>query len=221
MKMSMAKIRIPVAAVLATACLICPAWSYAKPVLDAEYKVLNPAQPTAGKGVEVLEFFNYACSHCYEFEPLLKSWLKTKPKDAEFRYVPAVFNEKMLPLAKLHYALEEMGLLDKLHEKIYFAIHQHGQNMTERAGMVKWLAEQAVDVKKFEAVFDSFGVDSKAKRAAQMTRNYRIPGTPYMIVAGKYLTGPSMTLKATEGVDQARFIQVLNELIEMSRTGAK
>jgi protein dithiol oxidoreductase (disulfide-forming) len=86
---------------------------------------------------------------------------------------------------------------------------------------VKWLAEQAVDVKKFESVFDSFGVDSKAKRAAQMTRNYRIPGTPYLIVGGKYLTGPSMTLKGGEGVDAARFVQVLNELIDMSRPGAK
>jgi protein dithiol oxidoreductase (disulfide-forming) len=221
MRNSLTSFRTSFTLMLALVCGLCPLWSHAKPVLDTEYKLLNPAQSTTGKGVEVLEFFNYACSHCYEFEPLLKSWLKNKPKEAEFRYVPAVFNEKMLPLAKLHYALDEMGLLDKLHEKIYFAIHQHGQNLMERAVMVKWLAEQAVDVKKFESVFDSFGVDSKAKRAAQMTRNYRIPGTPYLIVGGRYLTGPSMTLKGGEGVDAARFVQVLNELIDMSRPGAK
>ena len=42
----------------------------AKPVLDKEYKLIDPPQPqpAAVKGIEVLEFFNYACSHCYEFE---------------------------------------------------------------------------------------------------------------------------------------------------------
>lgn len=221
MRKSIVNFRISLAVFFALACIVGPLWSHAKPVLDAEYKVLNPPQPSSAKGVEVLEFFNYACSHCYEFEPLLKSWLKNRPKDAEFRYVPAVFNEKMLPLAKLHYALEEMGLLDKLHEKIYFSIHQHGQNLVDRAAMLKWLVEQGVEAKKFELVFDSFGVDSKAKRAAQMTRNYRIPGTPYLIVNGKYLTGPSMTLKSGEGVDQTRFVQVLNELVDMSRAATK
>ena len=51
----------------------------ARPTPDVEYKTITPPQPAAGKGVEVLEFFNYACSHCYDFEPLLKLWLKTKP----------------------------------------------------------------------------------------------------------------------------------------------
>ena len=59
----------------------------AKPVADKEYKLVDPpqTQPATVKGVEVLEFFNYACPHCYEFEPHLKMWLKNKPKNVEFR----------------------------------------------------------------------------------------------------------------------------------------
>jgi protein dithiol oxidoreductase (disulfide-forming) len=204
---------------LAITGLLTAALVQAKPVLDTEYKII-PLQPVSGKGIEVLEFFNYACPHCYEFEPHLKSWLKIKPKDAQFHYVPAVFNERMIPLAKLHYTLDEMGLLDKLHDKAYFAIHQQQQNLTDRAVMLKWAGEQGVDVKKFESIFDSFGIATKAQRAAQMTRNYRIQGTPYLVVNGRYLTGPSMTLKG-DAVDQARFIEVLNDLIDMSRSGAK
>jgi len=50
----------------------------AKPILDKEYKLVDPPQPQPAtvKGVEVLEFFNYACPHCYEFEPHLKTWLR-------------------------------------------------------------------------------------------------------------------------------------------------
>lgn len=195
----------------------------AKPVLDKEYKLIDPAQPQPAtvKGVEVLEFFNYACPHCYEFEPNLKAWLKNKPKNTDFRYVPAVFNERMFPLAKLYYALEEMGLLEKLHEKVYFAIHQQQFNLLDRAVLLKWIGEQGVDVKKFEATFDSFSVNNKAQRAAQMSRNYRIPGTPYLIVGGRYLTGPSMSVGADGTVDHNRLMQILNELIDMSQGGSR
>lgn len=195
----------------------------AKPVLDKEYKLINPpqAQPATVKGVEVLEFFNYACPHCYEFEPSLKTWLKIKPKNADFRYVPAVFNERMIPLAKIYYALEEMALLDKLHDKVYFAIHQQQLNLIDRTVMLKWLGEQGVDTKKFEAVFDSFSVNNKVQRAMLMTRNYRIPGTPYLVIGGRYLTGPSMIVSADGNVDQNRLRQVLNELIDMSQGGAR
>jgi thiol:disulfide interchange protein DsbA len=193
----------------------------ARPVPDREYKLIEPPQPQPAtvKGVEVLEFFNYACPHCYEFEPHLKVWLKNKPKNAEFHYVPAVFNERMIPLAKLYYALEEMGLIEKLHDKVYYAIHQQQQNLTDRGILFKWIGEQGVDVKKFEAIFDSFSVNSKAQRATQMTRKYRIPGTPYLVVGGHYLTGPSMIVGADGNVDQNRLAQVLNELIEMRPGG--
>jgi len=193
----------------------------AGPTPDVEYKLINPPQPGAGKGVEVLEFFNYACSHCYNFESLLKSWLKTKPKNVEFRYVPAVFNERMLPLAKTYYALEEMGLLDKLHDSVYEAIHEKRVNLADRAVMIQWIAEQGVDAKKFEATYDSFSVDSKAQRAGQLTRSYRISATPYVAVAGKYQTAPSLTLRADGNVDPRRFFQVLNDLVSMARGGAK
>lgn len=195
----------------------------AKPVLDKEYKLIDPAQPQPAtvKGVEVLEFFNYACSHCYEFEPNLKTWLKSKPKNAMFRYVPAVFNERMIPLAKIYYALEEMGALDKLHDKVYYAIHQQQLNLMDRTVLLKWIGEQGVDTTKFEATFDSFSVNTKVQRATQMTRNYRIPGTPYLIIGGRYLTGPSMSVSADGNFDHNRLMQVLNELIDMSQGGAR
>ena len=193
----------------------------AKPTPDVEYKLINPSQPAPGKGVEVLEFFNYACSHCYDFEPLLKSWLKTKPKDVEFRYVPAVFNERMLPLAKTYYALEELGLLDRMHDSVYEAVHEKRLNLADRDVMIKWITEQGVDAKKFEATYDSFSVDSKAQRAGQLTRSYRITATPYVAIAGKYLTAPSLTLRSDGNVDPNRFFQVLNDLVIMGRGGAK
>ena len=183
-----------------------------------DYKLINPPQPVTGKQVEVLEFFSYACPHCYEFEPLLNSWLDSKPKGVDFKYVPAVYNNRMVPQAKLFYTLEEMGLLTKLHDKVFDAIHLEGKKLSDRDEIVAWAATQNIDTKKFESVFDSFSVANAAQRAYQLTRAYRIPGTPYLVVNGKYLTGPAMTLRADgQGIDPQRFVVVLNSLIEMSR----
>jgi thiol:disulfide interchange protein DsbA len=193
---------------------------FAQIELNRDYKQINPPQASSAKGVEVLEFFNYACPHCYEFEPLLKAWLRSKPKDVVFRYVPAIFNENMVPLAKLHYTLEEMGLLEKLQEKVYAAIHVQNQRLLDREAIVKWVVAQGVEEKKFTATFDSFSVDNKVKRSAQLTRSMKIPGTPYVVVGGRYLTGPSMVTKA-DGVDATRFVVVLNELVDMARSGGK
>ena len=188
-----------------------------RPTPGSEYRVIEPPQPAAGTKIELLEFFNYACPHCYAYEPYLKIWLKKKPSDVEFRYVPAVFNEGMLPLARLYYTLEEMALLPKLHDRVYEAIHEKNIALNDRAVLMKWIGGQGVDVKKFEATYDSFSVGNKAQRAAQLTRNYRIPGTPYLVVDGRYLTGPSMTPGADGNVDFNRFARVLSDLIDMAR----
>lgn len=193
------------------------AFAQTGPAPGIEYKVIAPAQPTGGTRIEVVEFFNYACPHCYDFEPVLKSWVSSKPADVEFRYVPAIFNDRMVPLAKLYYALEEMQLRKKLHEKVYQAIHDKGLALDDPAVLMTWVTEQGVDARKFQSVYDSFSVGSQVQRAAQMTRNYKVPGTPYVVVNGKYLTGPSMVVRSDGVVDSSRFMRVLNDLIDMER----
>ena len=205
-------------ALLLTLTFATSAFGQGAPVAGREYRPINPPQPVSGPQVEVLEFFSYACPHCDEFEPLLNSWLSSKPKGVSFSHVPAVFNNRMIPQAKLYYTLEETDTLSRLHGKVYDAIHRQGKKLDDREEIMEWAATQNVDMKKFESVFDSFSVANKAQRAYQLTRAYRIPGTPYMVVNGKYLTGPGMTLRADgHGVDSQRFVTVLNSLIEMER----
>ena len=220
---TMKQIRPLVLAILTVLGFVLASAVAAKPVLDRDYKLIDPpqTQPAAVKGVEVLEFFNYECPHCYEFEPHIKFWLKNKPKNANFRYVHAVFNDRMIPLAKIFYTVEEMGQLEKLHDKVYDAIHQQHLDLKDRGILLKWVGDQGFDAKKFEAVFDSFSVNNKVQRAAKMTRDYRISGTPYVAVGGKYLTGQSNSISASGTVDDNRLVQILNDLIDMSQSGAR
>ena len=157
----------------------------------ADYYELNPPQQVeAANKIEVLEFFWYGCIHCYNLEPRLETWLKSVPKDVEFRRVPAVFNERWGHDAAIFYTFEALGLLDKLHRPFFDAIHRDRLRSERWPELSGWLEKQGVDAKKFESAFKSFGVQSKAKRAIRLTTAYKIEGTPAMAVHGRY-TVPS------------------------------
>lgn len=193
-----------------------------QPVAGHDYTLLNPSQPTdSGKKIEVLEFFWYGCIHCYNLEPSLKAWLKRKPADVEFRYVPAVFDPSWEPLTRTFYALDAMGFGAKYHDDIFNAIHRDKQRalVTDPRAMADWLGGKGVDKQKFLDTYNSFAINGRAKRSADMTRSYDIPGTPALVVNGRYLTGPSMTSGASHSVNYARFFQVLDQLIAQARKG--
>jgi thiol:disulfide interchange protein DsbA len=190
-----------------------------QPVVDKDYKLVTPPQkPESGnKKIEVVEFFSYACPHCADFQPALDDWLKRKPKDAEFRMVPMVFKDSWKAPAKLFYTLEAMGALDKMHRKVYEAIHKENQQLFTDQAVIDWAAKQGLDKTKFEQLYNSFGIDAKVQRAVAMGRAYGIQFTPAIAVNGKYWTGPSMVVNANGGADLQRFFQVVDQLIAMER----
>ena len=179
-----------------------------------DYYELNPPQPveTTDK-IEVLEFFWYGCIHCYNLEPKLESWLKTLPKDVEFRRVPAVFNDRWAHDATIYYAFEALGLVDKLHRPLFDAIHRDRLRTDDSKQLSAWLEKHGVDPKKFETTAKSFGVQSKTKRAIRLTTDYKIDGTPAMAVQGRY------TVSADQGRSREGMLETVNHLVEQVRKG--
>ena len=177
-----------------------------------DYTRLKQAQPVAtGKKIEVLEFFWYRCPHCFQLEPGLNAWLKTLPRDAQVRRVPAVFRDDWMPGAKLYYTLEQMKLLDSLHHKVFNAYHVQNINLNDPAVLGGWIAGQGVDRKQFEDIYNSFSTQSKVTQGARLATTYAINGVPAFIIDGKYATSMSMT------GSEARLFEVLDQLIAKAR----
>jgi len=161
---------------------------------DAGYSTLRADLPVENQGkIEVAEFFWYGCIHCYNLEPALETWVPKLPADAYFRRIPAVFNERWAHDAAIFYAFEVLGVLDKLHRPFFDAIHKDRLQTDKPAALGEWLTRNGIDPKKLEATMKSFGVQSKVKRAAQMTAGARIDGTPALMVHGRY------TISAEQG----------------------
>lgn len=174
-------------------------------------RLKNPQPVATGKKIEVLEFFWYRCPHCFQLEPGLDKWLKTLPRDVQVRRVPAVFRDDWMPGAKLYYTLEQMGLLNRLHNKVFNAYHVENLNLNDPAVLGDWIAKQGGDRKKFETVYNSFSIQSKAMQGARLGTRYGITGVPVFIIDGKYTTSMSMTNS------EPRLFEVLDQLIDRAR----
>lgn len=157
------------------------------------YITLDPAfsSETAGKQ-EVLEFFSYACSHCALMAPMTEALRKELPKSFVLVGVPVGFNASMQPLQSLYYTLLALDRQD-LNQKVFDSIHKDKERLFTRDAMIDWAVKQGINKDEFIATFDSFGVDAKVKRAAELTEQYKIDSTPTYVVAGKYITSPAMT----------------------------
>lgn len=187
-----------------------------------DYVPVQPPQPTdSGGKIEVLEFFWYGCPHCNNLQPSLQAWLKRKPADVELKHVPAVFQDSWLPLTRAYYTIEAMGLVGKLHQEMFATLHRQRVQLRDANAIFDWAAAKGVDRKKFADTYNSFGVNGRTQRSIELTRKFDIPGTPALVIDGKYLTAPSMTLKADRTVDYDRFFQVVDGLIAEARKGKK
>jgi thiol:disulfide interchange protein DsbA len=162
------------------------------------YTRLVPAQPTAVPAgqVEVLEFFWYACPHCYSLDPMIESWRKTKPAYISFSRVHVLWNEGHRSLARLYYTLDALGKLDQLHGEVFREIHARGNPLvaTDPRNDAESERIQTVFAKKvgisevdFAKAYHSLPVDLALQRADELVQRYRVTGVPTFVINGKYI----------------------------------
>jgi thiol:disulfide interchange protein DsbA len=159
-----------------------------------DYLVLSKALPTeATKGkIEVLEFFWYNCPHCNAFEPVLSAWGKKLPKDVELRRVPVRFRETFEGQQRAYYVLEALGKVEELQSKLFAAIHVEKQTLEKQDALVAWAEKNGIPAAKFNELFNSFSVVSKARRAAQLQEQFKVEGVPALGVGGRFYVDGSL-----------------------------
>ena len=121
-------------------------------VVGQHYQEVKPAvaPSTAADKVEVLELFWYGCPHCYAFEPQLQEWLKKKADYIEFVQVPAVFAHNWEIHARAFYAAQQLGVLDKLHEPLFDAIHKEGRKISSEEEVAQFFIDKGVSAEDFK-----------------------------------------------------------------------
>jgi thiol:disulfide interchange protein DsbA len=161
------------------------------------YTRLVPAQPTSAPAgqVEVLEFFWYACPHCYAIDPLVEAWKKTKPAYISFSREHVMWNESDRSLARLFYTLQSMGKIDELHNEIFKELHVNLHPLTDANNDDKvseemqtaFVVKHGISAAAFKSAYSSFAVETAMLRGDQLWQRYRIQAVPTFVINGKYV----------------------------------
>ena len=154
-----------------------------------DYRVLsNPTLNPVGKNVvEVREFFWYGCPHCFRLDPHIERWLKTKPADVSFVRTPAALNPVWEGNARGYYAVEMMGLVNKVHVPLFNTIHERQVRIFDEASLTAFYKNYGVDAAKFKGLYNSFAVNGKVAQAKALAQKYQLEGVPAVVVNGKYV----------------------------------
>jgi len=176
---------------------IAGAQAAAPPAFQAgvHYQLIDPPQPVqvSAKGrVEVVELLWYGCRTCFVVQPELRRWVERHRAMITFRRMPAITNEQMIFLARAFYAAQALGVVERIHEPLYAAIHRHRRRMDNEEALVAFFAEQGVDPAAFRRAFHSRFTARKVRQARIMSRRYAIQGAPSIIIDGRYRVDPSM-----------------------------
>ncbi len=165
----------------------------AEPLNGVNYLTLPNQNPVpAGKKIEVIEFFAYYCPHCDVFEPVLAAWVKKQGNNIVFKRVHVPRDENVLPQQRLFFTLDQMGLVEKYHTKVFDAMHRNQRLRLNRDEMVFDLVERlGIDRKKFTDTYRSFEVQTRVAQANAMMDDYFIDKWPSIAIDGRYVTSPT------------------------------
>jgi thiol:disulfide interchange protein DsbA len=168
-----------------------------------------PAPTSAADGqIEICEFFMFGCVHCYDFEPILTSWVDANSDKIDFVRVPALFNEVAVLHAQAYYTAEALGAADDFVGPFYSAIHEGRQALSTAADIRDFFVRHGVDAARFDSTFNSEAVRRDLQRAAELNRLYRVDATPTIGVAGKYRTNASILLTGWSNSSRLRLSAV-------------
>ena len=189
-----------------------PLGARAQPVEGTHYRVVSPRQPVRdARRIEVVEFFAYSCHHCHDLEPPLDAWQKKLPADVAFRRIPVAFRDDLVVHAALYFALESLNLVDRVHGKVFEAVHGSRTGLKSPGDITAFLQAQGLDPELVLRAMGSFTVTTRLQQAHALADGYAIEGTPTIGVDGRWTTDGRMA-----GSNRAS-LAVADYLVELAR----
>ncbi|MGI9337006.1 MAG: thiol:disulfide interchange protein DsbA/DsbL [Gammaproteobacteria bacterium] len=183
-------------------------------VAGRDYVVIDPPLPVrvAPGKVEIIEFFNFSCPHCFRLQRPFHKWQSERDmSDITIVRVPIVFQQTGGHYARAYYTLESLNAADELYTKMFGAIHRERKLLNSKGRFVDWLEEQGYDAAAAEAAYDSFSVSLKASRTTETAAAYGVDSTPQLAVGGKYV------INAVLAGSRERMLDILSALVALER----
>ncbi len=165
-------------------------------VEGVDYTLLESTLPRRpGTPLTVTEYFSYGCIHCKNFDPNLTAWMNTLPKGVVFERSPVAFSPAWEILGRAYLTLENLGVLDENHSRMFTAIHDQGRQFASAEAVADFVDGHGTSRAEFLEAYKSLPVQRKYQKINRRAAAIPVTGVPTLVVAGKYLLPSSLDRK--------------------------
>lgn len=163
-----------------------------KAPFKGKYEIIGPIEALKGiKQIEIMEFFNYSCGHCYRFLETSKK-LHAKYKDRLLhKKSPIYWGDQTSYPAMAYYIADEQGIEEKFTQELFDTNFKLNINIF-KPKIIQVLAKDFGIEKEMTEGMQSEKIKAKVNRSLELAKQYNANETPTIII--------NKTLKVTPGI---------------------
>jgi len=170
-----------------------PVSSYAGDKIRGDYEVIGDLAKLKGaKSIELKEFFNYSCGHCYRFLETSKG-LRAKYKDKLHHIKFPIYWGNQTPYPSMaFYIADGLGMEEKFTQELFDTNFKLNINIFQTK-VIKFLAKEDGIEKEMEAGMQSAKIKEKVQNCLVLAKKYNANETPTLIINDVLKVTPSIS----------------------------
>lgn len=194
-----------VLAIFLTLNFLIPVSALAEDKIRGEYEVIGDLKKLKGaKSIQLQEFFNFSCGHCYRFLETSKG-LKSKYKDKlHHKKFPIYWGNQTPYPSMAFYITDGLGMEEKFTQELFDTNFKLNINIFQNR-VIKFLAKDHGIEKEMEKGMTAAKIKAKVQNCLDLAKKYNANETPTLIINDVLKVTPSMSKgdvdKMTENLD--------------------
>ena len=179
-------------------CSTLPNFALAEDKIKGKYEVIGSIEKLKRvKQVEMIEFFNYSCGHCYKFlETSKKLHAKFKDKLYHKKY-PIYWGQQTALPAKAFYITDELGLEEKFTQELFDTNFKLQINIFQPR-VIQRLSQHYKIEQEIRDGMKSPVIEAKVNESLALANKYNANETPTIILNKVLKITPSISGGTTE-----------------------
>lgn len=163
------------------------------PGVKGKYQIIGKASRLKGaKQIEMIEFFNYSCGHCYKFLETSKRLHKKFKGKLLHKKSPIYWGQQNPYPAMAFYISDEQGVEQKFTQELFDTNFQLSVNIFQPR-VIKLLAKDYGIEKEMLEGMQSASIKAKVQKSLDLAKHYKANETPTVIINDTLRVTPSIS----------------------------
>ena len=160
--------------------------------IRGKYEIIGSLDKLKGaKSIELIEFFNFSCGHCYRFLEYSKD-LRAKFKDKlHHKKYPIYWGSQTPYPAMAFFISDELGIEEKFTQELFNTLFQLNIDIFQPR-VIRFVAKDFEVEKELTEGMESEIIKAKVKESLALAKKYKANETPTLIINQVLKVAPSL-----------------------------